>query len=157
EELLGADDQHLVPALFLEVAHRHAVLLEEADEGLPGDAAILAAGDAVAAQPAGIEPLAHRPRRDLADFRDLAGGEHLLHCRHSIFRVAESSPRPATAGGPAGELSHPPWRAARGPRVTPGGRGSCGASRGKSTGASPWGAAGVGHHARTPAPGSITR
>src|SRR5262249_7633529 len=107
EELLGTDNQNLVPALFFEIAHRHAVFLEETDEGIAGDTAILAAGDAVAPEAAGIEPLGHRARRDLADFRDLAGGEplpHCRHCRHSIFRVAESTPRPATAGGPAGEF-----------------------------------------------------
>src|SRR5262249_13013399 len=85
-----------------QLAQRHAVLFEEADEMLARDAAVLAAGDAVAAQPARIEPLAHRPGRDLADLRDLAGGKHLLHGRHSLTCIAESSPRPAVARGTAG-------------------------------------------------------
>ena len=57
-----------MPPLLLELAQRHAVLLEEADEVLAGDAAVLAAGDAVAAEPAGIEPLAHRPGATLQIF-----------------------------------------------------------------------------------------
>src|SRR5262249_13602487 len=96
EQRLGADDQDFVPPFFLELAQRHAVLFEEADEVLARDPAVLAAGDAVAAQAAGIEPLADRPGRDLADLRDLAGGKDLLHGRHSITCLAESPPRPRT-------------------------------------------------------------
>src|SRR6202035_2530305 len=84
EQRLGADNEDLVPSLFLQLAQRHAVLFEEADEVLAGDAAVLAAGDAIAPQPARIEPLAHRPRRDFTDFRDLAGGKHFFHGRHSL-------------------------------------------------------------------------
>ena len=83
EQLLGADDQNLVPALLFECPQGHVVLFEEADELVAGDAPILAAGNTVAAQLAGIEPLAHRPRRDLTDLRYLAGGKHFLHGRHS--------------------------------------------------------------------------
>ena len=73
----------LCQPFFFELAQRHAVFLEELDEMLAGDAAVLAAGDAVAAEPAGIEPFTHRPRRDLADLRDLAGGKDFFHGRHS--------------------------------------------------------------------------
>ena len=75
--------EDFVQPFFLQLAQGHAVFLEESDEMLAGDAAVLAAGDAVAAEPAGIEPFAHRPRRDLADLRDLAGGKHFFHGRHS--------------------------------------------------------------------------
>ena len=72
-----------------------------------GDAAVLAARDAVAAQPARIEPLAHRARRDFTDFRDLPGGKHFLHGRHSLTCFAESPPRPADAGAGRGALGRP--------------------------------------------------
>ena len=49
------------------------------------DAAILAAGNPIAEQPAGVEPLADRARGDVADLRDFAGRlglnfVHQLHC-----------------------------------------------------------------------------
>src|SRR5207237_6796792 len=74
EELLGADDEDLVQPLLLQFAQGHAVLLEELDELLAGDTPVLAAGDAVAAEPARIEPFTHRARRDFTDLRDLSGG-----------------------------------------------------------------------------------
>jgi hypothetical protein len=83
EQLLGADDQDLVPAFAFELAQRHAVFLEELDQVLAGDAAILAAGDPVAAQSPGIEPFADRARCDFTDFRDLAGRKHFFHGRVS--------------------------------------------------------------------------
>ena len=83
EKLLGTDDQDLVPPLLLEFPQRHAVLLEEPDQVLAGDAAVLAAGDAVAAEPTGIEPFTHRARCDLTNLRDLAGGKDFFHGRHS--------------------------------------------------------------------------
>src|SRR5205085_7127478 len=78
EELFGADDEDFVQALFFEFAEGHAVFFEEFDKVLAGDAAILTAGDAVAAQAAGVEPLTHRPRRDLTDLGDLSGGKDFL-------------------------------------------------------------------------------
>ena len=92
--------------LGLEVAQRHPVLLEEAQQVLAGDAAVLRAGDAIAAQAAGIEPLAHRPGRDLADLRDLAGGEHFLHNRGLHSRVS--------VGRDLGGFLTPPVRTAAG-------------------------------------------
>src|SRR5580658_2871252 len=97
EELLGPDDEDLVPLFFLEFSQRHPMFLEEPDELLAGNAAVLAAGDAVASETAGIKPLRHRPGRDLADLRDLAGGENLFHGRHSsVFaRPVPTRPPPA--------------------------------------------------------------
>src|SRR5262249_27317711 len=94
----------------------HAMLLEEADEVLAGDAAVLAAGDAVAAEPARVEPFAHRAGRDFADFRDLAGGEDLLHCRALRFSDL-LSPRPGRGRGHTGRGPSRP------PRHVPGGSG----------------------------------
>ena len=79
------------------------MFFEEADEVLAGDAAVLAARDAIAPQAAGVEPLAHRAWSDFTDFRDLSGGKDFLHGRHSLTCFAESSPGPADAG-PAEEL-----------------------------------------------------
>src|SRR5262249_38552131 len=67
EGRLCADDEDLVPALLFEAAQGHAVVFQEADQVVAGDAAVLAAGDPVAFQLARIEPLADRPRRDLTD------------------------------------------------------------------------------------------
>ena len=83
EELLRPDDQNLMQPFLFKLAERHAVFFQEPDEVFARDAAVLAAGDAVTPEPARIEPLAHRPRRDLADLRDLAGGENFFHGRHS--------------------------------------------------------------------------
>src|SRR5207302_10450169 len=83
KEFFGADNQDLVPPLLLEFPERHAVFLEEPDEVLTGDAAVLTARDSVATEPAGVEPFTHRARRDLTDFRDLAGGKNFFHGRHS--------------------------------------------------------------------------
>src|SRR5262249_44885795 len=58
-----------------------AVLVEELFQAGPRDAAVLAAGDAVAAQAAGVEPLADGARRDVADPRHLARREHLFQHR----------------------------------------------------------------------------
>src|SRR5262245_11612041 len=78
KELLGADDKNFVQPLFLEFAQRHPMFFQELDEMFAGNAPVLASGDAVAAEPAGIKPFTHRPRRDLADLRDLAGGKDFL-------------------------------------------------------------------------------
>src|SRR5262249_25470653 len=51
------------------------------------------------------EPLAHRAGRDFTDFRDLTGGKHFLHGRHSSSCIAESPPRPADAGARLGSVS----------------------------------------------------
>src|SRR5262249_29876899 len=83
EKLFRAYDQDLVPAFLFEFTQGHAMLLEELDEVLAGDAAVLASGDAVAAEPAGIEPLAHRSGRNLTDLGDLSGGKDFLHVGHS--------------------------------------------------------------------------
>src|SRR5207248_173765 len=111
EELLGADEQHLVPLLLLQLAERHPVFLEEADELLPGDAAVLAAGDAVALEAAGVEPLRNRPGRDLTDLGHLSGCEHLFHREtlrlNSLDPCAPPGGRPpsvACGAGPSGTL-----------------------------------------------------
>src|SRR5581483_3849561 len=99
EEFLGTDDEDLVPPFFFELAQRHPMFLEELDEVLAGNAAVLTAGNPVAAEPPGIEPLADGTGRHLTDFRDLAGGEHFFHGRHSNSRMfAEPSPGPVIAG-----------------------------------------------------------
>src|SRR5260370_7928183 len=80
EQLFSSDDQDFVPALFLEFPQRHAVFLEEPDEVFAGDAPVLAAGEAVATETAGIEPLAHRARPAFPDFPALPGAKDLFHC-----------------------------------------------------------------------------
>src|SRR5581483_5362375 len=47
EQRLGADDEDLVPSFFLQLAQRHAVFFEEADEVFAGNPAILATRNAV--------------------------------------------------------------------------------------------------------------
>ena len=77
QDLVLADDQHLGHRLVFEVAQRHAVLFEELDQILAGDATVLRAGDAVALEPAGIEPLADRAGGHFTDLRDLSSCEDL--------------------------------------------------------------------------------
>src|SRR5207245_363519 len=55
EDLLGADDEDLVPLFLFEFAQGHAVLFEELDELFAVDGAVVAAGVAVATEPAGGE------------------------------------------------------------------------------------------------------
>ena len=76
------------------------MLLEEPQEVLPGDPAILRPRDAISTQAARIEPLAHGPGRDLANLRDLAGCKYLLHNRrlHSPCRVRGRGGLPPTSG-----------------------------------------------------------
>ena len=62
-----------------QAVERHAVLLHEADELVERDAAVLAAGDAVAVQGAGVEPLADGSRGDVADLGDFAGRQDVFH------------------------------------------------------------------------------
>src|SRR5437660_139061 len=66
---------------------------------LARDAAVLAAGNAVTPQPAGIEPFTHRTGCDLTDFRHLAGGKNFLHGRHS--NLCFLSPLPGSGRGHA--------------------------------------------------------
>src|SRR4051812_36477668 len=73
--------------LGFQVAERHAVLLEEAQQVLSGDATVLGAGDAISTQAARIEPLADGPGRDFADLRDLTGCEHFFHFEDSTRPV----------------------------------------------------------------------
>jgi hypothetical protein len=80
---IGADDQDLMIDLGLQVAQGHPVLLEEPEQVLARDPAVLRARDAISAQAARVEPLAHGPGRDLADLRDLAGGKHFFHIEDS--------------------------------------------------------------------------
>jgi hypothetical protein len=61
-----------------EAVQRHAVLLHETDQLIQRDAAVLAAGDAIPVQGAGIEPLADGSRCDAADLRDFAGGQNIF-------------------------------------------------------------------------------
>src|SRR5205823_11482864 len=86
EEFFRADNQDLVQAFLFKLAQGHAVLFEELDEVLAGNAPVLAARDAVAAEPARVEPFTHRPWRDFTDLRDLAGGKDFFHGRHSSLK-----------------------------------------------------------------------
>src|SRR5262249_19692678 len=96
EELLGSNDQDFVPALLFEFTQRHAVFLEEPDQVLAGNAPVLAAGDAVAAEPAGVEPLAPGAGRDFSILRALRGGKDFFHWPPLQFPVA-GPPPPAAA------------------------------------------------------------
>ena len=87
ERGVGADDQDFMINLGFQVAQGHSMLLEEPQEVLPRDATILRAGDAIATQAARVEPLAHGPRCDFADFRDLAGCKDFLHLKDSTRPV----------------------------------------------------------------------
>ena len=84
--LLVVDDQDARAAGHQPV-ERHAVLLHEADELVERDPAVLAAGDAVAVQGAGVEPLADGPRGDVADLGDLAGRQDVFHLGGSAHRI----------------------------------------------------------------------
>ena len=74
--------------------------LHEPHEGVERDAAVLAAGDAVALELAGIEPLADGARGHVADLGDLAGGQDVfgfefLHGNACLFsRCAVGAHRP---------------------------------------------------------------
>lgn len=76
---IEADEQNLARGLVFQLRQRHAVLIEEANQLLPRDAPVLAAGNPVATQTTAVEPLANGSRRHLADLRHLSGREHLLH------------------------------------------------------------------------------
>ena len=89
--------------LGLKVAQWHAVLFEEPKQVLAGDSAILRAGDAISTQAARIEPLADGAGRDLADFRDLTGGEHFFH-REDSTRFNGDWRETSEDGGPSGGL-----------------------------------------------------
>src|SRR5262249_6222393 len=85
---------------------------EELDEVLAGDAAVLAAWDAVAAEPAGVKPLAHRSGRDFTDLGDLPGGKDFLHVGHSNLCVLSPLPcRRLRVRRPG--ILHPSGRASR--------------------------------------------
>jgi hypothetical protein len=79
EEFFGADEEHLVPFFLFEFTQRHAVFLQEPDELLAGNSAVLAARNPVAFQAPGVEPFRHGPGGHLTDLGDLAGGEHFFH------------------------------------------------------------------------------
>ena len=89
--------------LGLKVAQRHAVLFEEPEEMLARDPSILRAGNAISSQAARIEPLAHGAGRDLADLRDLTGGEHFFHIEDST-RFNQDWRETSEDGGPSGGL-----------------------------------------------------
>src|SRR4051812_40122593 len=59
----------------MQLAQRHVVFLEEADQVLPGNPPVLRAGNAVPAQSAGVEPFANRPLGYLDDPGHLPCGE----------------------------------------------------------------------------------
>src|SRR5437870_4354808 len=94
-----------MPAFFLELAQWHTVFLEEPDEVLAGNAAVLAARYPVAAETTRIEPFTHRPWCNLTDFCHLAGGKDFLHGRHSIRDFLESSLPDSGRGLAVEELS----------------------------------------------------
>src|SRR5688500_7736922 len=85
----------------------HAVLLHEADELVERDAAVLAAGDAVAVQRAAVEPLADSSRRDVADLGDLAGREDVFDFGGCAHRCILSLPRVPSAAGDTGYIDPP--------------------------------------------------
>src|SRR5262249_51756006 len=87
ERSIGTDDQDLMINLGFEVAQGHSMLLEESQEMFPRNATILRAGDSITTQAARIEPLAHGPRCDFADLRDLAGCKDFLHLEDSTRPV----------------------------------------------------------------------
>src|SRR5216683_3534742 len=98
------------------------MLFEEANELVARNTAILAAGDAISLQTAGIKPFGHRARGDLTDFGHLAGGEHFLHGGLSSFtpRIAPSLRRGGRQQGreagvaSRGNLPPNPWRSQEG-------------------------------------------
>jgi hypothetical protein len=55
------------------------MLLHKTDELINGNAPVFAAGNAISAQSARIEPFAHGARGDIADFGDFAGGENVFY------------------------------------------------------------------------------
>src|SRR5262249_30290396 len=84
---IGTDHQDLMINLGLEVAQGHSMLLEEAQEMFPRNATILRAGASLTTQAARLEPLAHGPRCDFADYRDLTGCKDLFHLEDSTRPV----------------------------------------------------------------------
>src|SRR5690606_41484231 len=65
--------------LIFELPERHAVFLEEPDEVLAGDAAILGTGNAIAAKAAGVEPFADGAGCNFADLSYLSSSEDRPH------------------------------------------------------------------------------
>ena len=102
EHLILPDEEDLRHRFVLEIAQRHAVLFEELDQIFAGNAAILTPRDAVALEATRIEPLAHSPRRYLADFGDLACRENLHHvnsmCTFFCVRNVSGQPAPQERG-----------------------------------------------------------
>src|SRR5207302_1691879 len=101
-------DQDLVKPFFFEFSQRHPMFLEEFDEMLTRDAAILAARNPVATQSPRVEPFTHRPRRDFTNLRDLAGGKNFFHGRHSVNMIS-LCPQ-LGAGTTGGNHAHPEKR-----------------------------------------------
>lgn len=85
EGLLGTDDEDLVPTFFFQFTQRHAMLFEEADEVFTWNASILAAGDAIATEPTGVEPFGNGAWCHLAYLGHLPRGKDLAHCLHLMF------------------------------------------------------------------------
>src|SRR5690606_17273034 len=83
QDLILSHDQHLGHRLVFEVAQGHAMFLQELDQVLARDTTVLGTGDAVALQPARVEPLADSARGHFADLCDLTSCED-LHYRFSI-------------------------------------------------------------------------
>lgn len=104
EQLLGADEQHFVPFFLFEFSQRHSMLFEESNELFAGDPAILATGDAVAFEPAAVEPFRNGSGGHFTNFCNLTGGKHLFHRGHSIFQRTHGEPplSRGTAASPRG-------------------------------------------------------
>src|SRR3954465_1665256 len=104
QDLILSHDQHLGHGLVFEVAKRHPVFFQELDQVFAGNATVLRAGDTVAFEATGIEPLADRAGGHFTDLRDLSSSEDLhrrLSSSLSCFVAASLAVRrPRASLGP---------------------------------------------------------
>src|SRR5262245_30535625 len=115
----GADDKDLADRFVFQFAQGHPVFLEEPDEVLTGNAAILGTGDAITAQAARVEPLAHRAGGYFTDLSYLSSSKDRFHGRLSrLFCQTEQKdadplkPHSYHVGRrslPSDPLGEPPW------------------------------------------------
>ena len=85
-----ADEQDFAHRFIFKLSERHPVLLQEPDQVLARDAAVLRAGNPVAAEATGVKPFADGAGCNFTDLGYLTSSEDRPHCglsNHIRFRV----------------------------------------------------------------------
>src|SRR5438094_700081 len=79
----GADDEDLADRFVFQLAQRHSVFLEEPDQVLTRDPAVLGTGDPITAQAARVEPFADCAGGYFTDLSYLSSSKDRFHGRLS--------------------------------------------------------------------------